>query len=81
MARPRSKTKAIECMLGIMADRIGDSKAHVIVEHADEFEEAEKFKATIDSRFNCAELYTSEFTPTMGVHAGPGVLGASFYTD
>jgi DegV family protein with EDD domain len=81
VARPRSRTKAIECMLEIMADRIGDSKAHVIVEHADEFEEAEKFKATINSRFNCAELYVSEFTPTMGVHAGPGVLGASFYTD
>jgi DegV family protein with EDD domain len=81
VARPRSRTKAIERVLQIMTERIGDSRAHVIVEHADEFEEAEKFKAAINSRFNCVELYVTEFTPTMGVHAGPGVLGASFYTD
>jgi DegV family protein with EDD domain len=81
VARPRSRTKAIERMLEIMTERIGDSRAHVMVEHADEFEEAEKFKATINSRFNCVELYVTEFTPSMGVHAGPGVLGASFYTD
>ena len=81
VARPRSRTKAIERMLDIMTERIGDSRAHVMVEHADEFEEAEKFKATINSRFNCVELYVTEFTPSMGVAAGPGVLGASFYTD
>lgn len=81
VARPRSRTKAIERMLEIMTERIGDSRVHVMVEHADEFEEAEKFKAAINSRFNCVELYVTEFTPCMGVHAGPGVLGASFYTD
>jgi DegV family protein with EDD domain len=81
VARPRSRTKAIEHMLEIMTERIGNSRAHVMVEHADELEEAEKFKAAINSRFNCVELYVTEFTPSMGVHAGPGVLGASFYTD
>jgi len=81
VARPRTRMKAIERMLEIMTERIGDSRAHVMVEHADEFEKAEKFKATINSRFNCVELYITEFTPTMGVHAGPGVLGVSFYTD
>lgn len=81
VARPRTRMKAIERMLDIMTERIGDSRAHVMVEHADEFEEAEKFKATINSRFNCVELYVTEFAPSMGVAAGPGVLGASFYTD
>ena len=81
VARPRTRTKAIERMLEIMTERIGDSRAHVMVEHADELEEAEKLKATINSRFNCVELYVTEFAPSMGVHAGPGVLGVSFYTD
>jgi len=81
VARPRTKTKAVERMLEIMADRVGDSTAHVMVQHADELREAEKLKAIINSRFNCAELYVTEFTPGMGVHAGPGVLGVSFYTD
>lgn len=81
VARPRTKAKAVERMLEIMADRIGDSTAHVMVQHADELGEAEKLKTIINSRFNCVELYVTEFTPGMGVHAGPGVLGVSFYTD
>ena len=81
MARPRSKSRAVECMLKIMAERVGDSKVHVIVQHADEPGEGEKLMAEIDSRFSCAELHLTEFTPGMGVHAGPGVLAIAFYTD
>jgi len=81
VARPRTKTKAIERMLEIMAERIGDSRVHVIVHHADELEEGEKLKDEIGSRFDCAELHLTEFTPGMGVHCGPGVLAISFYTD
>jgi len=79
--RPRTKVKAVSRLLELMAERIGGSRAHVIVTHADEQEDGEKLKAEIASRFNCAEIYLTEFTPGMGVHAGPGVLGAAFYTE
>jgi DegV family protein with EDD domain len=78
--RPRTRTKAINRLLDLMSKRIGGSPVHVIVNHADEQEEGEKLKAEIASRFNCVELYLTEFTPGMGVHAGPGVLGAAFFT-
>lgn len=81
VARPRTKTRGIERMLEIMAQRMGDSKVHVMVHHADELEEAEKLAAEIRSRFNCVELYLSEFTPVMGVHTGPGLLAIAFYAD
>lgn len=81
LARPRTKPKAIKQMLETMAGRVGDSRVHVIVHHADELEEGEKLKAEIGSRFNCAELHLTEFTPAMGVHAGPGLLAVSFYAD
>jgi len=81
VARPRTKTRGIERMLEIMAQRMGDSKVHVMVHHADELEEAEKLAAKIRSRFNCVELYCTEFTPVMGVHTGPGLLAISFYAD
>jgi len=64
-----------------MTERVGDSRVHVIVHHADELEEGEKLKAEIGSRFSCTELHLPEFTPVMGVHAGPGVLAISFYAD
>jgi len=81
VARPRTRAKAIEVMLKLMAERVGNNTAHVIVHHADELEDGEKLKAEIGKRFRCTELYLTEFTPAMGVHAGPGVLAISFYAD
>ena len=81
LARPSTRPKAIKHMLEIMTQRVGESRVHVIVHHADELEEGGKLKAEIGSRFHCAELHLTEFTPVMGVHAGPGLLAISFYTD
>ncbi len=79
--RSRTRAKAVSRLLGLMAERIGKSQAHVIVNHADELEEGKRLKEEIARRFNCAEIYLNEFMPSMGVHAGPGILGAAFYTD
>jgi DegV family protein with EDD domain len=81
VARPRSKVKGLEHMLEMIAERIGGSKAHIMVQHADELEEAEKLKATIESRFDCSELLLTEFSSGMGVHCGPGLLAVSFYSE
>lgn len=81
LARPRSKARAIEIMLDSMAERVGDASVHVNVHHADELEEGERLKAEIGRRFKCSELFLTEFTPGMGVHAGPGIIGMSFMTD
>jgi len=81
VARPRTKKRAVERMLKIMVERMGDSKVHVVVQHADELEEAKKLAAEIESRFNCVEMSITEFAPVMGVHAGPGLLAIGFYAD
>jgi len=81
VARPRTKRRAIERMLQIMSDRTKGSTVHVMVQHADEMEEAKKLAAEIESRFNCAEMYITEFAPVMGVHTGPGLLAIGFYAD
>jgi len=81
VARPRTRAKAIERMLKLMAQRIGNSKVHVMVHHADELQEGENLLSEIQSRFNCVESYITEFTPVMGVHTGPGLLAIGFYTD
>ena len=81
MARPRTEVGALKRMGEIMAERVGDSRVHAIVHHADELEKGEKLKAEIGSRFSCAELHLTESTPGMGVHAGPGLLAIAFYTD
>jgi DegV family protein with EDD domain len=81
VARPRTRKKAVERMLQIMAERTGKAAVHVMVQHADELDEAKKLAAEIESRFNCVEMSITEFAPVMGVHTGPGLLAIGFYTD
>ena len=68
-------------MLETVARRIGDSRAHIMVHHADELDEGKELLNRVNARFNCAELYLTEFTPGMGVHCGPGLLAISFYAE
>ncbi|MBN2463287.1 MAG: DegV family protein [Dehalococcoidia bacterium] len=81
VARPRTRRMAVERMLKIMADRMGDSRVHVVVQHADEMDDARKLAAEIESRFKCVEMSITEFAPVMGVHTGPGLLAIGFYAD
>ena len=48
--------------------------------HADALDKAEVLRNQILSRFNCTELFITEFTPVMGAHTGPGVIGVAFYS-
>lgn len=80
-ARPRTKKVAVERILETVEERMGDSSIHALVHHADELEAGKRLMAEIESRFNCVEIYLTEFTPLMGVHTGPGLLGVSFYAD
>jgi DegV family protein with EDD domain len=80
-ARPRTRTRAVEKMLQTMHERMGTKPVHVMVHHADEVEECQRLKERIDNEFDCREIYMTEFSPIMGVHAGPGVLAVAFYAD
>ncbi|MDY6912717.1 MAG: DegV family protein [Chloroflexota bacterium] len=79
--RPRTKSRAIRHMIELMKDHVGARQVHVNIMHANIPEEAEKLKAQVLSTLNCTELFTTEFTPVMGVHTGPGLVGMAFYCD
>jgi len=53
---------------------------HGAVMHADALDKAMALRDQISSQFDCAELFTTEFTPVMGAHTGPGVIGVAFYS-
>jgi DegV family protein with EDD domain len=80
-AKPRTKRRAIRLMLREMAERIGLHPLHAAVFHADVPEESEDLRQRVAEQFNCVELYVAEFTPVMGIHTGPGVLGVAFYVE
>jgi DegV family protein with EDD domain len=81
MARPRTRGRAIECMVQRMAEEIDGRPVHAAVMQADARPEAEELRERLAEEFQCVELYVTEFTPVMGAHSGPGVLGLAFYVD
>ncbi len=80
--RVRTKPRAIEKLLEIMAGKItGTGPLHVAVMHGDVHDEAERLKQLVSDRFQCAEIFTSEITPVIGTHVGPGALGLALYQE
>jgi len=78
----RTMNGAEKRMLKIMKQKTTKSQPlHAAVMHADALDRAIKLRDQIASQFNCVELFITEFTPVMGVHTGPGVIGVAFYTD
>ena len=77
----RTNPGAMKCILKIMGQKVVKGQPlHVAVMHADALNRAIALKNQISSQFDCAELFITEFTPVMGVHTGPGVIGVAFYS-
>ena len=79
LERARTKRRGVERLIAIVRERVGTEQLHINIHHGNVPDEAEKFKQRISSQFDCAELYITDFTPVMGTHTGPGLLGLAFY--
>ena len=81
VGRVRTRARAIKRLMDILRERTDRKPMHAIVLHTNAPAEAEKLKKRIITEFNCIEIYLRDFTPVMGVHTGPGLLGLAFYFD
>jgi DegV family protein with EDD domain len=81
VALPRTISSAMKRILRMMEQRvIKEQPLHAAVMHADALDKAVALRNRIASQFDCAELFITEFTPVMGVHTGPGLVGVAFYS-
>lgn len=85
LERVRSKCRATERMLEIMAQRLAEERddgvLRAAVVHADRLDEAVELKEQVQARFEPAELFLAELTPAIGTHVGPGTLGVGWYVE
>jgi len=80
VARARTYLSAIKQIMKMSKDRmVKGLPLHIAVIHAAEPEKAEELKTMISSTFDCAELMITDFTPVIGAHTGPGVVGLAYY--
>jgi fatty acid kinase fatty acid binding subunit len=82
VALPRTMQSAMKHMLKLMERAaVKGQPLHVAVMHADALTQALELKERILSQFRCREIFVTEFTPVMGVHTGPGLIGVAFYGE
>ena len=80
VARPRTVAHAVSKLVALMEERVKDGRLHAMVMHAQAPEQANSLSSMIAEEFDCAELFESEFTPVMGAHIGPGMVGVAFWS-
>jgi DegV family protein with EDD domain len=81
LGKVRTRGRAIERLVKLLRERTDRKPMHGIVLHTNALAEAENLEKRIASEFNCDEIYVRDFSPVMGVHIGPGLLGIAFYFD
>lgn len=77
----RTRRKALLRILELTRERVRDTPMHASVFHGDAPREAAWMEERVRAQFNCMEFYPTEFTPVMGAHSEPGVVGLAFYSD
>lgn len=78
----RSWKHALEEIIELSIEQLKDkTNVHASVFHADAHEEAPWLKEQLLAHIPCAEFYITEFTPVMGAHTGPDVVGVAFYAN
>lgn len=77
----RTRADAVEQLLGVVKKAAKGKAIHAMVMHSSALVEAEDLRDRLLSELRCNESYISDFTPAMGIHSGPGVLGIAFYSD
>ena len=80
VARPRTRRRATNRLLELVAEQARAGPLHATVMHADAADEAGELRQRLQDRFPCEELFLSEFTPVMGAHIGPGLLGIAYWS-
>ncbi len=81
VARPRTGAKAVDAVLRIMAEETSGRPVRVVVMHAAAPEAAAELQRRIAERFMCVESLVMPFTPVIGAHTGPGLLGVAFHVE
>lgn len=79
LGRPRTRARAIERMVDEVRTAVASAPLRVGIVHADCQGEAEELRDRVAREVPVAEMLLSEFTPLMGAHTGPGLLGIAFW--
>lgn len=73
--RVRTSRRALDSMVAMVKDRIGDQLANIVVIHAEAPEVAQALVERVQSEFRVGELFVEKLSLALAVHLGPGTVG------
>jgi DegV family protein with EDD domain len=77
--RIRTKGKALDRMIELVKEQIGDRKpVRIATLHANAAQEARDLLTRVGQQIEITETVFSEVSPVVGTHAGPGTVGLAF---
>jgi DegV family protein with EDD domain len=77
--RVRTRSKAMERLIKIIERRVDGKPMNIAVQHTNCLEEAIRLERYLKAQFNCKDIFVQDFTPVMGLHTGPGLIGVAYY--
>jgi DegV family protein with EDD domain len=77
----RTRRGMINRILDLLEKRLGGMPAYIAVSHADAPDDARTVHEEVCRRVRCLGSWVTSFTPVMGAHAGPGLIGISYYLE
>ncbi len=81
VAKVRTAKRAKGKLVDLLQEDVGEGRIHAAVLQGNAPDEARELEERIASEFNCAELYVGTFSPVIGAHTGPGLLGVSYWSE
>jgi DegV family protein with EDD domain len=79
IARPRTQAKAMRKVVALASDRLAGQTSRVAVMHANAPDKAEVLAGMLREALSPEELFITEFTPVIGAHTGPGLVGCAVH--
>ncbi|MCH7607687.1 MAG: DegV family protein [Chloroflexi bacterium] len=77
--RPRTRRRAMDRLVALAAAHLGGARGRIAVMHANAPERAEELAERLRAELGPAELFVTEFTPVIGAHVGPGLVGCALH--
>ncbi len=77
--RPRTERRAMDRIVALAQDSVGDAPARIAVMHADARSRAELLADRLQATLSPQEMFLTELTPVIGAHTGPGLVGCAIH--
>lgn len=82
LCRVRGENNALQVIVDYVARQVEGSRVlHLAVMEADAPEKAARLQELALQQLQPVEIFHSEFTPVMGVHTGPGLVGLGYFNE